>query len=392
MFSSSPQMSDWLIKIRRQFHQNPELSFKEHATTAAIETILKQLNVDVQTFDNVTGAVGVLNGAKDGPTIGLRADIDALPIQELNNVSYKSKNPGVMHACGHDAHTAILLGTAKKIAASGLMSRVKGNVKLFFQPAEELGSGAKALIDRGALENPYVDRVIAVHVAPELPVGQMGVFRGKGMASANRFELVVTGKGAHGAKPEEGADPIVAASDFVMAIQSIVSRNISPREPAVVTIGKFKSGSAANIIPHTAYIEGSIRALTEDVRRLLTKRLQEIATGIAQTYQVTCDFTMFEGIPCLHNDKQVAEELYQVSETVLGRENVKIMEPVMGSEDFALFTNARPGAMFRLGCSNPDKGLVNGLHSPHFDLDERALEIGVEIFYAAVQRFFKINS
>jgi len=391
MFSSDQQMSDWLIKIRRQFHKNPELSFKEHATTAAIVNILKQFNVDVRTFNNVTGAVGLLKGAQDGPTIGLRADIDALPIQELNDVSYKSSNPGVMHACGHDAHTAILLGVAKKIVASGLMSRVKGNVKLFFQPAEERGSGAKALIDRGVLENPYVDRVIATHVVPDLPCGQMGVFRGKGMASANRFELTVTGKGAHGARPDEGADPIVAASDFVMATQSVVSRNVRPREPAVVTIGKFKSGSAANIIPHSAYLEGSIRALTEDVRRLLTKRLQEIAAGIAQTYRVTYDFTMFEGIPCLHNDNQVAEELYQISEIILGRKNVRILEPVMGSEDFALFSEARPGAMFRLGCSNPDKGLVNGLHSPHFDMDERALEIGVEIFYAAVQRFFKIS-
>ncbi len=389
MFSSVPQMSDWLIKIRRQFHQNPELSFKEHTTTATISKILKQLNVDVRTFDNVTGAVGLLKGAQDGPTIGLRADIDALPITELNDVSYKSSNIGIMHACGHDAHTAMLLGTAKKIVDSGLMSRVKGNVKLFFQPAEELGSGAKALIERGVLENPYVDRVIATHVAPDLPVGQMGVFRGKGMASANRFELTITGKGAHGAKPDEGADPIVAASDFVMAIQTVVSRNISPREPAVVTVGKFKSGNAANIIPHAAYLEGSIRALTEDMRRLLTKRLEQIAAGIAQTYQVTCDFKMFDGIPCLHNDNQVAEELHQISESILGSENVKILEPVMGSEDFALFTNARPGAMFRLGCSNPDKGLVNGLHSPHFNLDERALEIGVEIFYEAVRRFFR---
>ncbi len=392
MFTSDPQMSNWLVKIRRQFHQNPELSFEEHATTAVIMNILKQLNIEVRTFENVTGAIGLLRGAQDGPTIGLRADIDALPIQELNDVSYKSSNPGVMHACGHDAHTAILLGTAKKIVSAGLMSRVKGNVKLFFQPAEERGNGAKELIDRGVLENPYVDRVIATHVVPELPYGQMGVFRGKGMASANRFKLAVTGKGAHGARPDEGADPIVAASDFVMAIQSIVSRNINPTEPAVVTVGKFKSGSAANIIPPTAYLEGSIRALNEDTRQLLTKRLKEIAAGIAQTYQVTCDFTMFEGIPCLYNDNQVADELFQVSETILGRENVKILEPVMGSEDFALFTDARPGAMFRLGCSNSDIGFVNGLHSPHFDLDERALEIGVEIFYEAVRRFLKTVS
>jgi amidohydrolase len=290
------QFDQWLSETRRDFHVHPEISHQETRTTAKIVEVLKEFNCEVQLFDDMTGTVSILRGAQDGPTIGLRADIDALPIQELNDIPYKSQNPGAMHACGHDAHTTIMLGVARNIMGSGLQSKLKGNVKFFFQPAEERIAGAKAMIERGVLEDPRVDRVIAGHMAPDLPVGTVGVFRGLGYASADRFELNITGQGTHGARPEEGNDPI-------------------------------------------------------------------------------------------ENDIEVAEFLYQISQEVLGKENVSYMSPIMGSEDFSYFTLERPSAIMRLGCSNSEKGLTRSLHSPYFDIDEQVLEIGVAIFTEAVVRY-----
>jgi amidohydrolase len=335
----------------------------------------------------MTGTVGIIRGAQDGPTIGLRADIDALPIQELNDVPYKSQNPGAMHACGHDAHAAIMLGVARNIMTSGLQSKLKGNVKIFFQPAEERIAGAKAMIERGVLENPRVDRVIAGHMAPDLPVGTVGVFRGLGYASADRFELNITGQGTHGARPEEGNDPIVASAHFVTTIQSIVARNIKPTDAAVVTVGKFTSGDISNVIPETAHLEGSIRALSAGVRQKVIDRLHEIAAGLGQTFNVDSQLIIHEGVPPLENDIEVAEFLYQISQEVLGKENVSYMSPIMGSEDFSYFTLERPSAIMRLGCSNAEKGLTRSLHSPYFDIDEQVLEVGVAIFTEAVARF-----
>jgi amidohydrolase len=387
MKKDNSQFDQWLSETRRHFHMHPEISHLEKRTTKRIAEILKEYNCEVQLFDDMTGAVGIIRGALDGPTIGLRADIDALPIEELNDVPYKSRNPGAMHACGHDAHTTIMLGVAKNIMESGLQTKLRGNVKFFFQPAEERVAGAKAMIERGVLDNPKVDRVIAGHMAPDVPVGKVGIFRGLGYASADRFELKITGKGSHGARPEDGNDPIVAGSNFVTTIQSIVSRNIKPTEAAVVTVGKFRSGDASNVIPEFAFLEGSIRALSGVIRQKIFDRLHEIAAGLEITYNVACSFKIHEGVPTLENDIEVAEFLYQVSQDILGTDNVQYFPPVMGSEDFSYFTEERPSAIMRLGCANSEKGFTGTLHSPHFDIDEQVLEVGVAIFTEAVVRF-----
>lgn len=380
-------MQQWLSETRRDFHMHPEISHEETLTTNRIAEILKEHDCEVQLFDDMTGAVGIIRGAGDGPTIGLRADIDALPIQELNDIPYKSQNPGAMHACGHDAHATIMLGVARNIMTSGIQSRLKGNIKLFFQPAEERIAGARAMIERGVLENPGVDRVIAGHMDPGLPAGTVGVFKGLGYASADMFELTITGRGSHGARPNEGIDPIVAGAHFVTAVQTIVSRNIKPVDAAVVSLGQFKAGDVSNVIPETAFLEGTLRALTEENRQKVIRRLQEISDGLAKTFNVDSEFKIKMGVPPLENDNEVAEFLYAVSEDVLGKENVSYVQPGMGSEDFAYFAEERPSAIMRLGCSNREKGLERSLHSPYFDIDERVLEVGVDIFTEAVLQY-----
>lgn len=387
MFPVDPKLQEWLSDTRRDFHMHPEISHKEKRTTQKIIEILKGLNIDAQPFDDMTGAVGLIEGKSKGPTIALRADIDALPVQELGDVEYASQNKGVMHACGHDANTAIMLGVAKILMESGKHKDLKGNVKFLFQPAEERGAGAKAMIERQVLENPRVDRIIAGHMSPDLPAGEVGIFRGLGYASADRFSLVITGKGAHGARPEEGNDPIVAGAQFVSGIQSIVARNIKPTDAAVITVGKFNSGAAENVIPESAHLAGSIRALSQDIRLKVHQRLAEFAAGLEKSFNVRCELQILEGVPTLENDIEVADFLFEVSQSVLGAEQVQYLPPIMGSEDFSYFTLERPSAIMRLGCSNPEKGFTARLHSPHFDIDEHVLGVGTAIFSAAVVQY-----
>jgi amidohydrolase len=387
MIAVDPKLQQWLSDTRRDFHLHPEISHTEKRTTQKIIEVLTGLKIDAQPFSDMTGAVGLIEGKSKGPTIALRADIDALPVQELCDVAYKSQNPGVMHACGHDANTTIMLGVAKSLMESGRHRDLKGNVKFLFQPAEERCAGARAMIERGVLDNPRVDRIIAGHMSPDLPAGKVGIFRGLGYASADRFDLVITGKGAHGARPEEGNDPIVAGAHFVSSIQSIVARNIKPTEAAVITVGKFNSGAAENVIPESAHLAGSIRTLSEDIRTKVHQRLTEIAAGLEKTFTVNAEFHILEGVPTLENDIGVADFLFEVSQSVLGSENVQYLPPIMGSEDFSYFTRQRPSAIMRLGCTNSEKGLTARLHSPHFDIDEQVLGVGVAIFSAAVIRF-----
>ena len=379
-------MRDWLVATRRDFHMYPEISNQEIRTSERIKEILSQLDVEVQDLHGLTGLVGLIRGEGNGKTIALRADIDALPIHELNDVPYKSRHDGIMHACGHDVHTTIMLGVAKHLKESGLHRELKGNVKFLFQPGEEIGSGAKDMIAQGVLENPKVDRILACHMSPDLPVGTAGVYQTMSHASADRFSLVINGKGAHGGRPNEGIDPIVAGSYFVTATQSVIGRNIKPTDAAVITVGKFIAGKAANVIPKQADLEGTIRALSNDVRDQLIQRMGEIIQGIQQTFNVRCDLQFHGRVPICVNDEDTSSFLYDVAVHVLGANNVGYLPPVTGSEDFAFFAIERPSAIIRLGCANKEKGLIHLLHSPQFDVDEEVLVIGVRLFTEAIRR------
>ncbi len=387
MSFSPTEFHTWLSDIRRDFHRHPELALQETRTTSRIVDILDELGIAAQRFDDMTGAVGLVTGTGPGKTIALRADIDALPITELNTGGYQSQNTGVMHACGHDAHTTIMLGVARKIIDTGLMETLPGAVKFLFQPAEERVAGAAAMIERGVLESPRVDRVIAAHVTPQLAAGKIGIFKDLGFAAADRFVLTITGKGGHGARPEECTDPILAGAHFITQAQSIVSRNIKALDAAVITVGKFTAGVASNVIPETAVLEGTVRSLDKAVRTLLIGRLTDLSGGLEKTFGVTTDFILHEGVPAGSNDPAVSAELFQVAATIVGEENTAYIPPVMGAEDFAYFSQARPGAMIRLGCANADKGIVHPLHSPRFDVDEKVLDIGVAFFYEAIRRY-----
>jgi len=386
--SNTQEFVQWLTSVRRDLHAHPELAFQEYRTSERILEILEDLGWEASPIAGTTGAVGLMQGRCVGPVVALRADIDALPVSEGNEVDYRSRNAGVMHACGHDANTAIVLGVAKKIVDTDLMSRTKGAVKLIFQPAEERGSGAKALIDAGVLDDPRVDIIFAGHMSPDLAIGRAGVFRGLGYASADRFILEIQGRGGHSARPEECVDPLVAGAHFVTQVQAIVSRNIRPTEAAVITVGRFSAGEAANVIPDRALLEGSIRALSAEVRRTVVERLGQIADALAPAFGVTCRLEVHKGVPVLRNHAKSASLLLAAARHVLGQRNAATIPPIMASEDFAYFLAERPGAIIRFGCSNPAKGLVHMLHSPHFDIDEDVLDLGVEIFMEAIRRYF----
>lgn len=373
-------LHDWLSQTRRHLHAHPELSGQELETSAFVKKVLKDLGAEVQDYRGPTGVVGLIRGTQPGPVIGLRADMDALPLQEMNKCAYRSQRDGVMHACGHDAHTAMLLGVAREICRSGKLGSFRGAVKLIFQPAEEIGTGAAQMIRYGVLQNPQVDTVFACHMTPETPVGTVRVFGDQGYASNDHFKVSVTGQGSHGARPEQSRDPLVAAVHLTAAIQTIVSRNVKPSEAAVISVCRFQSGTGYNLIPQEAMLEGTLRALKPAVRDLLIKRLEEMCASLGGVFQVECRLEMLEHIPACNNDPQAGVVVHRAAVEVVGPEAVIPNPPVMGSEDFSHFTNALPSAIFQLGGANPGEGISASLHNPHFDIDEAALPLGVEIF------------
>jgi len=369
----------WLSETRRDFHMHPELGHKEFRTTEKIKEILIGLGIELQPLPGLkTGAVGIAFGKPGGKVIGLRADIDALPMEEKNDVPYRSVYEGVMHSCGHDCHATIVLGVAKNLVEKGILKELKGTVKFIFQPAEETVSGALEVIHAGGLENPTVDRILAGHMNTDLPVGQVGLFKDVSHAAADTFRLIIQGKGVHGAYPHEGIDPILAGSHFVTAVQSIVSRNVGPIDSAVVTVGQFQAGTAPNIIPDQVLLTGTVRTFKPEVRDRIIGRLTEIASGLEKSFGVRSDYRFREGVPVCTND---------AAAEVLGRENVHYMIPQMGGEDFGLFTQKTPGTFMRIGVKNPEKGIVHKGHSPHFDVDEASLVAGVEVFTEAIRAY-----
>jgi amidohydrolase len=380
---------NWLSQIRRDFHSHPEIGYQEVRTTTKIKEILGELGIPIQDLPGMdTGVVGLIKGRPRGKTLALRADIDALPIKELNDVHYRSTAEGVMHACGHDAHTTIMLGVAKYVMESGLKEKITGNIKFIFQPAEEKISGAEKMIRAGVLKKPKVDRIIACHMDPDLEVGHAAIFKGVSHAAADLFRMHIQGKGGHGAKPEDSIDPIVAGAHFVTALQTIVSREISPMEPGVITVGSLRAGTAGNIIPDEAVLEGTVRSLNQEVRSKIIARMAEMVAGLETTFNVKVKYQYINGVPPCMNDETVSEFLFKASSDIIGPDRFVELKPTMGGEDFALFSQRVPGSIMRLGCANKERGLLHKLHSPHFDLDENVLVIGVEIFTEAIKRYF----
>lgn len=369
---------------------HPESAYEEVRTTDRIAHILTELGLEVRRFEDMTGVVGILKTGQDERTLALRADIDALNLQELNDVSYRSRNAGKMHACGHDAHITIMLGVAKHLVESGLGRTLPGNVKFYFQPAEEGGAGAKEMIDRGVLEDPAVDAVMAGHMLPDLELGHIGVFEGQSHASADRFRLTVTGKGGHGGRPYQTRDPIVAGAHWITVIQAIASRSVNPLDSAVITVGSIHGGEASNIIPREVVMSGTVRAIGDGVRETIFKRMQEITRGVETAFEVECDLNFDVGYPAVINDSGISRLLHDTAVDLFGPQKVQYMRPSTGGEDFAYFAQQKPSAIVCLGCRNPNQDFIP-LHSPYFDIDERILSLGVDLFTAAVQRYLGVG-
>ncbi len=371
--SLSEKYHQEIIDIRRQIHQNPELAFEEYKTAELVSKKLTEYGIDHQRGVAKTGVVGLIQGKNpDSYVIGLRADMDALPIFEANTHDFVSKNKGKMHACGHDAHTASLLGVAKIL--NELKDEFEGTVKLIFQPSEEsFPGGAKAMIEEGVLKNPDVDMMIGQHVYPQLPAGEIGMKSGKYMASTDEIYLKVKGKGGHGALPEQNIDPVLIASHVVVALQQVVSRNALPSMPTVVSFGRFVAEGQTNIIPNEVNLDGILRTFDEDWRKEAQGKIHKIATGVAQSMSGDCEVKIDSGYPVVINDENVTEKTRKYAMNFLDRYEVHELDYRMTAEDFAYFSHEVPSVFYRLGIKNERKGIVSGLHTNTFDIDEESL-------------------
>ncbi|GIM29539.1 amidohydrolase [Clostridium polyendosporum] len=375
------KINEELIKIRRDLHENPELGFEEWKTSEKIKSFLKSEGIPYMAVAK-TGVCGIIEGtaegASEGKVIALRADIDALPIQDKKVCEYRSKIEGKMHACGHDAHTTILLGAAKLLNKNKHL--LKGKVKLLFEPAEETTGGSRLMISEGVLEDPRVDAVAGLHVTEDLEAGKIKVKNGVVNAASNPFTIKIKGKGGHGAAPNTTVDPVVMASQVVLSLQTIVSREISPFNPAVITIGSIQGGTAQNIIPDEVVLKGIMRTMSSEDREHTKRRLEEIVKGVCTAMRGNYEVEIEESYPCLYNDDHMVDTIREASKMILGEENVDLQEnPRMWVESFAYFANERPAGFFLLGCGNNDKTVNAPIHNALFDIDEHCLHIGVAV-------------
>lgn len=365
-----------VINIRRDFHMNPELSQQEIRTQQKIMSYLKSWGIEYTSCAE-TGVVGLIKGSY-GKTIALRADIDALPIKEKCDVSYASKNPKVMHACGHDAHTSILLGVAKILKQ--MESELQGNIKLFFQPAEETIGGADRMVKEGCMKNPDVDYVLGLHVMPYIETGMVELKYGKLNASTDEVKITVNGKSAHGAYPDNGIDAIMIAGHVITAVQSLVSRNISPLNSVVLTLGKINGGVKDNVIADEVVMTGTLRTLDSETRNYAKQKINEIVSNIAAAFGGTAKAEFHEGYRALINHDEVVDVIKENAEKILGKENIVFKEfPSLGAEDFSYFLDECKGAFFHLGCGNKKKGITAAIHTENFDIDEECLKIGIQL-------------
>ncbi len=375
-----------VVSIRRHLHMNPELSFQEFETAKFVATKLKEMGVSFQ--DNIagTGLVGIIKGKKDnGKVVALRADMDALPIQEENSNDYKSKNNGVMHACGHDAHTASLLGAASIL--NELKENFDGSIKLIFQPGEEkLPGGASLMIKEGALENPRPLSVIGQHVMPLISSGKVGFRSGIYMASTDELYLKVKGKGGHGAMPHLNIDPVLITSHLIVAMQQIVSRVTNPTMPSVLSFGKVIANGATNVIPNEVYIEGTFRTLNEQWRTEAHQHMLDLAHQLVQSMGGQLEFEIRKGYPALINDEELTAKAKNNAIDYLGSENVLDLDIWMAAEDFSFYSQVAPACFYRLGTRNESKGIISSVHTPTFDIEEDSLKIGAGLMaYLAIK-------
>ncbi|WP_333821244.1 M20 metallopeptidase family protein [Ohtaekwangia sp.] len=374
--SLSQAYSEQVVEFRRYLHAHPELSYQEFNTVKYVDERLRSFGItNIQSLAT-TGLVAEIKGKNpDKKTIALRADMDALPILEANNVPYKSTNEGVMHACGHDVHTSSLLGTARILQE--VKDQFEGTVRFLFQPGEEKNpGGASYMIRDGALENPKPSGIIGQHVFPLLPAGKIGFREGMYMASADEIYLRVIGKGGHGAAPDLAIDPIVIASHIIIALQQIISRNASPKQPTVLTFGNIIGKGATNIIPDEVNIAGTFRAMNETWRASGLEKIKKMAESIAEGMGGRCEVEISHGYPYLENNPELTRRLRQAAVEYVGAENVYDIDITLGAEDFAYYSQIIPASFYRLGTSNAEKGIKSYVHTPTFDIDEDALKIG----------------
>ncbi len=365
-----------IIETRRDFHKYPELSFQEKRTSKIVAEKLESFGIDVQRNVGKTGVVGILNGKSKGKTIAFRADMDALPIQETGDVSYKSINDGVMHACGHDAHTAMLLGAAEVLSKN--IDNIKGKIKFIFQPAEEGFGGARYMIDDGAIVN--VEEIYGLHVWNYQKSGTVGIKSGPVMAAADIFTITIKGIGGHGAAPQGTVDCIIVASHLIQALQTIVSRNTNPLENTVVTVGQINGGYNFNIIADEIVLKGTSRAYTEENREMIKKRMKEIIKGVETTFDAKITLNYKDGYPPVINNEKITKNVINAAKHIVG-ENVILPYLSMGGEDFSYYANKVPGCFFFLGSSPKDREpMSTPQHCSHFDIDEEAMLIGSSIF------------
>jgi amidohydrolase len=373
----SVEIASEVVQYRRHLHAYPELSYQEHQTMAFVADLLKSFGIEPQTGIGGTGVMAIIKGrqGESNRVTALRADMDALPIQEANEVPYKSTVPGVMHACGHDVHTASLLGTARILMQH--VSGFSGTIKLLFQPGEEKNpGGASYMIRDGALKNPSPASIIGQHVMPLLPVGTIGFREGKYMASSDEIYIRVIGKGGHAAAPELTIDPVVIGSHIILALQQVISRNANPRQPTVLSFGRFIADGITNIIPNEVNLAGTFRALDEQWREQGLQKIKTIAQQVAIAMGGRCEVEISKGYPCLINNPELTQRIKACAQAYVGEKNVVDIDLTLGSEDFAYYSQVIPASFYRLGTRNETKGITSYVHTPTFDIDEEALKIG----------------
>ncbi|MEN0056714.1 MAG: amidohydrolase [Mucilaginibacter sp.] len=375
-----------VVANRRHLHSHPELSFHEQQTSAFVAGKLDEMGIEYQKMAD-TGLVALIKGDKPSDqVVALRADMDALPITEANDVPYKSQNVGVMHACGHDAHTSSLLGTARILTE--LKSQFAGTVKLIFQPAEEkLPGGASIMIKEGVLENPKPHAVLGQHVMPLIEAGKVGFRAGKYMASTDELYVTVKGKGGHGAQPQQNVDPVIITAHILTALQQVVSRFADPKSPSVLSFGKVIANGATNVIPNEVYLEGTFRTMDEKWRAEAHKRMKKMAEGIAESMGGSCDFNIMNGYPFLINEEVLTNNTRAHAEDYLGKENVVDLDIWMAAEDFAYYSQVADSCFYRLGTRNESRGITSSVHTPTFDVEEDAFKISTGLMaYLALKQ------